>query len=384
MIGYYLHHQGSGHRRRATAVARRARHHVTGLGSGPAPKGWPGDWVELARDDDPAVDPEGADVTARGVLHWVPLHHRGLLRRHAQLLAWLEQARPELLVVDVSVEVSLLARLCGVPVVVGGMPGRRTDAVHALAYDVAEAVLAPWPAGAHPLEDWPARWRVKTWEVGGISAMADAVPSSDAAPSADAAPFSDGTLAPAAAGVTTGSGGSGRQVLVLWGHGGEPLRPEQLQEARSATPGWTWVVRGGGHPSSPDLSAELSRADVVVCHGGQGAVADVALARRPAVVLAQERPFDEQVATAAAVSRLGIAATGHGWPEGARWPGLLSRALELGGPGWARWGTDGAAATAAGHLDALADSLARRARGDGSGPGTTPGAVVGEGVGRGA
>ncbi|WP_298888761.1 hypothetical protein [uncultured Serinicoccus sp.] len=374
MIGYYLHHQGSGHRRRATAVARRTRHAVTGLGSGPAPEGWPGDWVELARDDDPPVYPEGADVTAHGVLHWVPLHHPGLLRRHAQLLAWLEQAGPELLVVDVSVEVSLLARLCGVPVVVGGMPGRRTDAVHALAYDVAEAILAPWPAGAHPLEDWPARWRLKTWEVGGISALAGARPSSTGAPAPAAA---------AAPAPTRETGGTGRQVLVLWGHGGEPLRPAHLQDARSATRGWTWVVRGGGHPPSPDLPGELSRADVVVCHAGQGAVADVALARRPAVVLAQTRPFDEQVATAAALSRLGIAATSDGWPDGRRWPGLLSRALELGGQGWSRWGQDGPGA-AAGHLDALADSLARPVGADADVPRTPTDPAVRPGVERGA
>ncbi|WP_130014438.1 glycosyltransferase [Serinicoccus sediminis] len=358
MIGYYLHHQGSGHRRRATAVARRTRHPVTGLGSGPAPEGWPGAWVELARDDHPAVDPEGADVTARDVLHWAPLHHEGLLRRHRQLLAWLELARPELLVVDVSVEVSLLARLCGVPVVVGGMPGRRTDAVHALAYDVAEAILAPWPPGAHPRPDWPDRWRDKTWEVGGISALADAPAGGDVpapGPWVDTDPGLESSRddAPAREPGATGGG----RVLVLWGAGGDPLRPEQLEEARAATPGWTWEVRGGGHPSSPDLLADLAEADVVVCHAGQGAVADVALARRPAVVLAQPRPFDEQTATAEALARLGLAATGHGWPAAGRWPELLSHARGLGGQGWSRWGED-AAGVAAGHLDDLADSFA--------------------------
>lgn len=40
MIGSCLHHRGSGHQRCATAVARRTRHDVNGLGSGPAPEGW--------------------------------------------------------------------------------------------------------------------------------------------------------------------------------------------------------------------------------------------------------------------------------------------------------------------------------------------------------
>ena len=120
MIGYYVHHQGQGHRRRATAVARELRVPVTGLGTGDAPEGWPGEWVSLAPDDDPEVkDPEYADVTAGDVLHWVPRHHPGLLERHRQIVEWLTTERPSLVVVDVSVEVTLLVRLCGIPVVVG-------------------------------------------------------------------------------------------------------------------------------------------------------------------------------------------------------------------------------------------------------------------------
>ena len=116
-------------------------------------------------------------------------------------------------------------------------------------------------------------------------------------------------------------------------------------------------MRGGGHPPAEDLVADLARADVVVCHAGQGSVADVATARRPAVVLAQTRPHGEQLATAAAVERLGLAATGYGWPAPEEWPGLLERALELGGEGWSAWGGDGAVEAAA-RLDALADHYA--------------------------
>ena len=340
MIGYYVHHQGAGHRHRATAVARRLRHEVTGLGSGPRPDGWPGAWIDLARDDDPPVtDPERADVTAGGRLHWAPLHHEGLRQRHRQILAWAAQARPSLVVVDVSVEVSLLVRLFGVPVVVGAMPGDRTDPVHALAHDLAEAILAPWPRGAHGDQGWPQRWRDKTWEVGGISLLHGG-PAGAPGPGGAQARRSEG-----------------REVLVVWGSGGEDLDRDQLRAARAATPGWTWTVRGGGHPPAEDLVADLARADVVVCHAGQGSVADVATARRPAVVLAQTRPHGEQLATAAAVERLGLAATGYGWPAPEEWPGLLERALELGGEGWSAWGGDGAVEAAA-RLDALADHYA--------------------------
>ncbi|MFK5645882.1 glycosyltransferase [Ornithinimicrobium sp. LYQ121] len=341
MIGYYVHHHGSGHTRRATAVARRLTRPVVGLGSGGRPEGWPGEWVDLASDDVPPVpDSALADVTAGDTLHWVPRHHPGLQARHRQLVDWIGDTSPDLMVVDVSVEVTLQARLCGIPVVVAAMPGERTDRSHIIAYDLAEALLAPWPAGAHPDGGWPSHWWDKVWHVGGISAL-------DPPPVEPSANLDD---APAS---TTPEA---RRVLVLWGGGGDDLPAAALEEARRATPGWTWEVRGGGHPTSPDLWADLLAADVVVCHAGQGSVADVALARRPAVVLAQPRPYDEQAATARALGRMGLAATGLGWPAAHEWVGLLSRALTLGGDGWAVWGGDGAA-RAADLLERLAERV---------------------------
>lgn len=347
-IAYYVHHQGQGHRRRATAVARALSVPVTGLGTGPAPEGWPGDWVELAPDDDPVVEDVAlADVTAGGTLHWVPRHHHGLLHRHRQIVDRLVQERPALLVVDVSVEVALLARLCGIPVVVGAMPGDRTDGVHALAYDAAEALLAPWPFAAHPDSGWRADWWEKTWHVGGISVL----PAQTGLASASSPEGSPDEL--------TSEGGAGapsRRVLVLWGQGGGPLRQEDIDRAGAATPGWEWAVHGGGFPPAEDLAAELIRADVVVTHGGQGSVADVAWARRPAVVLAQPRPYEEQDATAHALDRLGLAAVAYGWPGEHRWPALLDQALLRGGEGWSVWGADGAVQAAA-RLEDLARRL---------------------------
>lgn len=347
-IAYYVHHQGHGHRRRATAVAGELSVPVTGLGTGPAPEGWPGDWVELVPDDDPPVGDQAlADVTAGDTLHWVPRHHSGLLHRSRQIVDRLARERPALLVVDVSVEVALLARLCGIPVVVGAMPGDRTDDGHALAYDAAEALLAPWPFAAHPDSGWRADWWEKTWHVGGISVLPGRTGRGSApAPEAGAV----------AARSHAGPEDPPRRVLVLWGQGGDRLRPDDVDRARAATPGWEWTVRGGGYPPSEDLAAELTAADVVVTHGGQGSVADVAWARRPAVVLAQPRPYEEQDATAHAVDRLGLAAVAYGWPQGHRWPGLLDQALRRGGEGWSVWGADGAVAAAA-RLEDLARRL---------------------------
>ena len=124
--------------------------------------------------------------------------------------------------VDVSVEVALLARLCGVPTVVVAMPGRRTDRAHRLAYDSADALLAPWPRGTHD-SDWPREWTDKAWFVGGISRFDHLI-----ARSAAARP-----RRPSGAGPCSCSGGRAAATTTA----------AELEAARAATPAWTWVER---------------------------------------------------------------------------------------------------------------------------------------------
>jgi hypothetical protein len=330
VIAYYVHHQGSGHVHRATAIAAATSAPVTGLSSRPRPAGWRGDWVELPGDAD-GVDADTADVTAGGTLHWVPRRHAGLRARSALLSGVL--ARSDLLVVDVSVEVALLGRLHGVPVVVMAQPGDRTDRPHRLAYDLAERLLAPWPRRD---DGWPDRWTAKTVHLGGLSRY-------------DGRPVPPG----------------GDRVLVLWGAGGIDVTPAQLRAAAAATPDRRWDVLGPGLPDGTDppnlrwrgwvgdVWPELAAAGVVVTHAGQNALAEVAAARRPAVVVAQDRPHGEQHATTAALAHAGLATAVDAWPGPDAWPALLAAAERRGGAGWAHWSTGDAASRAAAVLDGL-------------------------------
>jgi hypothetical protein len=327
MIGWYVHHVGLGHATRAVAVARHLQSPVTGFGSGPPPVDWPGRWLPLDRDDTHPAPGEHSDVTARGTLHWVPRYHPGLASRNARVVEWLHRERPDVVVVDVSVEIAVLARLCGIPVVVVAGPGSRQDRAHLLAYDLADALLAPWPEGTHD-GAWPRGWRSKTWCVGALSRF-------------------DG-----AAVTAPSTGRASRRVLVLWGAGGRDSTAAQVEAARAATPAWTWSERRPGSPGS--LWRDLLAADVVVTHAGQNAVAEVAAARRPAVVVAQTRPHAEQEATARAVDALGAATGLLTWPEATAWPELLDRALARGGGSWAAWSSGDGAQRAAAHVERLA------------------------------
>jgi hypothetical protein len=317
VIGWYVHHQGSGHLHRALSVAARLAERgeeVTLLSSLPRPASWSGGWVSLARDDaGPAVDP-----TAHGRLHWVPVGDDGLRSRSAAVSAWLAEHRPRLVVVDVSVEVALLVRLHGVPVVGVALPGRRDDAAHVLGFGVADLLVAVWPPTAIGMLHVPPALLERLRPVGGLSRFAVREPGQRRA--------------------------GARRVVVLMGTGGHDLGGSLLATARQQTPDWEWTVLDGRPGTwTDDPFAVVADADVVITHAGQNAVAEVAAARRPAVVVPQRRPHEEQTTTAAVLRR-------GPWPAvvldrlpADGWAALLERAARLDGRGWVDW-CDGHAA----------------------------------------
>jgi hypothetical protein len=334
VIAYYVHHHGSGHAHRAAAIAAHLSSPVVGLGSGQAPAEWPGRWVRLPDDADGVTEGAADDVTAGRTLHWAPRRHRALRERMQLISRALTDVA--LLVVDVSVEVALLGRLHGVPVVVMAQPGDRTDRPHRLAYDLAERLLAPWPA--RRCQDWPTEWVAKTVHLGAVSRF-------------DGRPM----RRPDAA----------RRVLAFWGSGGLDVGADEMRAAAAATPDWKWDVVGppadAGGPANltwrgwvDDVWPELGAASVIVTHAGQNALAEVAAARRPAVVVPQRRPHAEQLATGDALRRAGLGVVTSAWPAPAAWPGVLEQAAAQGGGAWQHWSPGDGAARAAALLDGLA------------------------------
>jgi len=324
MIGYYVHHHGRGHLHRAIAVAGALDTTVVGLSSLPRPDGWPGPWLQLPRDDDGDI----ADPDARGRLHWVPERHAGLRSRMAEISSWIDAVDPELMVVDVSVEVALLARLHGVPVVTVVLPGDRHDPAHELVHAIARRLLAVWPPGARHVVRGVDEDSERFARVGGLSRF-------DGRPRA----------------VTPGGGR--RRVVMLAGAGGSDLTAAQLDLAREQTPEWDWTVLGGPGEWIDDPWDILCGADVVVTHAGQNAIAEVAAARRPAVVVPQSRPFVEQDLMAAS-----LAASGR-WPVVVRgafptggWAELLDAVARLDGDEWGGWNDGHGAERAAAVIEA--------------------------------
>jgi hypothetical protein len=331
MIGYYVHHHGSGHQRRMQGIARKLTTPLTVLSSAQRRVGYDGRWVQLSSDTSDAP----ANATAHGTSHWAPLNHDGLRDRMAAIARWVQEAKPSLFVVDVSCEVARYVRLMGVPVVVVAMRGDRKDRAHADTYDLSHALLAPWAAEfAEP--GWPEHWLKKTCYTGAFS-------------SSDERTRLTGNAHP-----------NERHVALLWGSGGGDVLREQVEEARAATPDWQWHVLGiPGYDWRADPWPVLCAADVIVTHAGQNAVAEVAAARKPAIVLPQLRPHGEQEATANALQRADLATVLTAWPQAGSWASILDASMRRDSSRWGEWAPGDGAARAAAFIDQIAGHFTR-------------------------
>ena len=222
VIGYYVHHQGSGHLHRALAIAAHAGTAITGLSSHPRPAGWPGDWHRAGRRRrtetlSSSPRPGGGCTTCR-------MSTTGCGDRMATLSAWISGTRPR--------------RDRGRRLGRGGPAGpaarragdhhgparRARDPAHTLGYAISEPILGP-VAGEPPRGSgrptrrrWPARSRTSARSAGSRVARRARRDRPRAA------------------------------VLVLNGTGGEQLA-RAADAGPGRQPGWDWTHLGG--PGAP-------------------------------------------------------------------------------------------------------------------------------------
>ncbi len=312
---YYAHDHGAGHVRHAAraaetgafelTVATSARHAAQVLPSGTGLTVLPSDVVP------------GHRQRPGSRLHYTPTGPV-IRERFAALLEAARTTRPDVAVVDVSVETALFLRLAGYPVIHRRMHGDRTDPAHELVYAESDHLIAHYGAG---LEDpaWRDRFGTKTTFLG--------------------APDTAGRLGLRAA-ARSGVGRTTPEIAVVTGTGGGGVRLADLARAAGQVPSARWhvygPVRGAGvavppnlvlHGWSDDVSARMRAADLVVVSAGYSAVADATGSGRPLVLAPEERPFHEQDHFATAAH----AAAGVPWcrwrDESADWAGAVEAAL---------------------------------------------------------
>ena len=343
-IGYYVHHHGDGHRQRALAIARHAAGRITLLGTGLA--GSTGDVPAIDLPDDRLPDARfGADdgTVRPHALHYAPINHDGVRRRVAAITDWIAHARPALMIVDVSAEIAMLARLASVPTVYVRLGGRRDDTPHREAFRGAAALLAPF----HPrLDDLavPAEVRDATLYAPGLVARLPCVATND------------------------------DTVLGVIGKGGAAADGERWAAAARAAPGYRWRVIGPCTvPAEPpgnleligwigDPDREIAAAAIVVGAAGDGLIGAAIAGAKRFVCIPEPRPFDEQTSKAGRLAALGAAVVLGTWPAAERWPELLAAAMRLDTHILARLDDPDGCERIAARLIALADGTRSHSR----------------------
>lgn len=302
-ILYYAHHHGSGHLRHAERFARLGVAEVLVAGTRAG---------ELRGVDAVALEPDDREPHAEppaSPFHWTP-RTPAVRRRFARLHDAMTGFRPDAVLVDVSVEVACFAALAGYRTALRRMPGARGDRAHGIAYDAVDRLFAYYPELAEDPAFAAERRASASW-----LGMPD----------------------PGRAPVRPTAGAAGA-VVALVGTGGAGLDGEELARAARSTPGRRWIAIGDAAAPAdpppnlalagrvPSAAPWLAEAAVIVAGAGHNTVADVAAARRPAVLIPEDRPFDEQRAFARRLRDAVGVPSAERWEDVDDWPALLAEA----------------------------------------------------------
>jgi UDP-N-acetylglucosamine--N-acetylmuramyl-(pentapeptide) pyrophosphoryl-undecaprenol N-acetylglucosamine transferase len=223
-------------------------------------------------------------------------------------------------VVDVSVEVTVMARLHGLRVVSVRQSGARHDAAHAVGFASADAVWVPQHRALEPVDvPTDGRWRF----TGAFSRLDDDEPRP---------PTNRRTAA--------------RRATLLVGAGGTSFDDQRWRTA-SAPAGWEVVIAGTAHQwrtcgvasvgRVDDVGPLLASSDVVVASAGWGAVADATAVGARLAVVAEDRPFDEQATRVRALAAAGLAVDAGRWPGPDELAGVLAAAQRLDPARWSEF-----------------------------------------------
>lgn len=293
-IGFYVHHHGTGHLTRTLEVVRHMKVPVKILCSSDRPKELPKNvtYIQLPMD----IDEQSLKGETPDFLHFSANRSKAINERMRTIADLCQDIR--LLVVDVSVEVTLLARLLSIPTIVTYMQGDRNDTAHHLAYKSAEALIAYYPSTlSNP--DTPGWIIDKTMYAGCFSKSLGRKPidTSEAKVSIN---------------------NEGKIVLVATSLGGSGVSMRSVNKLAKHAPDWQWIIVGLTNDDmtpagnvcvagvQQDIWSYLCAADVVIGSGGYNMIMEIGSANKPALLIPEERPFKEQYYNVLTLAKAGI------------------------------------------------------------------------------
>lgn len=330
-FGFFVHHQGRGHARRCEEIIRHLDDRpITILSADRSIFGDLDDridFVELPNAiGDPSVTQALHNQQTPDAMQCVPLGSEALKANATLIVNFFNRANPGLIFNDVSVEWALLARLCSVPSVKVRMHGDRSDASHVAAYQACAGLIAPFHADLEQ-SDYPNWARRKTFYSGGLCTTLDAVPERQVARKRLNLPLD-------------------REVIVVMsGGGGSGANYASLTMAARALPEALWLTAGPvnleGHETEftnlrqlgwvENITDVIAAADVIVASAGDNTCHEIARVGRPFLCIPEWRYYDEQVAKARELARIGAAHSCMVWPaSNGQWQNAILAAKDVG------------------------------------------------------
>lgn len=304
-VAYYAHHHGRGHLQHARDLIATTSHDVLVLSSEEFDDSEYKDRVTSTVLLSDVV--EGYGVMKNKPYHYLP--ESLIIRERSQrLLTAPYDFKPDVVIVDVSVEVASFIKLAGYPVIYRLMHGDRTDSAHQNIYSVANRLIAYFPETLQPISLSPTLLQ-KTNFTGMLTPTLTSL----------------GRVAK-----------NKRSITVLTSSGEYGVRATDVRAAALQTPDWTWTIVGKlkredstylpsnchsvGFAADPDYY--LAQASIIVCSGGHNAVARSIAHKRPLIITPEDRPYMEQLCFAQELSHAYAIPYVASWQD-ADWVSLL-------------------------------------------------------------
>ncbi len=303
MIGYYAHSHGSGHCNYANILARTFKDDMVVFTSRNH---------EFYKDTNvvylPDEDLDGTELSPElfpepVYLHHAPLHLKKIQIRNFALLKEIIAQGVKLLIVDVSVEIAALARVCSIPYVYVRMFGERSDTPHIGAYQGAAFLIAYYPEELEP-DDTPLWVRKKTLYLGFFSR------------------YSHSSLTWPAALKTLNLPPDAKVITYMQGFGGNGQSQDCVNQLAEEFPEYHIYVLGAEEVNSPyskvtyagfvkDPSVYIKVSDFVAGPCGMTAVAEIADLDARYIAIPEQRPFYEQECLAKRLMELNLISVKH-------------------------------------------------------------------------
>ncbi|WP_293880723.1 glycosyltransferase [Sphingobacterium sp. UBA1498] len=292
---FYIHHHGAGHLTRALAIAAQLPHNeVVFFGSSLATHKdlIPEDILTIELPFDTPIDSDWDWTSSElNFLHYAPLNVKGIVDRNYLIINFFAKNSLCLLIVDVSVEIALLARLCGIPTVVVRQHGDRSDTPHSLAYESASLLLAPYAKSM--AQDIEKEFMPKTFYSGGFSKYSGMSIEENSS--------------------------SENQIAIFFGQGGTCFDWPLIAQIRRDLPqtsnlhilgtiqNYKAIDGVSYYGNSKDAYHILKNCGIVISNAGHNCIMELGDLRKKIICIPAERPFEEQKIKVKLLENAGVA-----------------------------------------------------------------------------